>query len=310
MYNLWVWNISYHFLKKLLEASRHTLLHQERPYLQQQHWQWIYLLVQSGGAVFAVLPAEIDTGMDTHSVVVLWVYWLRTRSDVEAFTVTILQTRVPPWSFAVDVSFTASISNSLLYQAIVNPAWTFQSSFSNKWTPEHLRETVGSKVRFFALPYFFRDTWIPVLDPDKAAISIVVSGVTDIEWPAWVPERGGRPWMRWVVNWDAIFSMISSSGWSEKWPVKNPIKKLLLNSLVLNTSLSQNCILGMECLSNYQQETNADQVKPRPPLITDHIYKGPILVWHVECSHASYASARLASVGWMYGSGMTKLYRR
>ena len=68
-----------------------------------------------------------------------------------------------------------------------------------------------------------------------------------------------------------------------KWVVgkvtcEKPFKKLLLNSLVLNTSPSQNCILGMECLSNYQQETNADQVKPRPPLITDHIYKGPILV--------------------------------
>ena len=37
--------------------------------------------------------------------------------------------------------------------------------------------------------HFFRDTGIPVLDPDKAAISVVVSGVTDIEWPAWVPER-------------------------------------------------------------------------------------------------------------------------
>ena len=37
--------------------------------------------------------------------------------------------------------------------------------------------------------HFFRDTGVPVLDPDKAAISVVVSGVTDIEWPAWVPER-------------------------------------------------------------------------------------------------------------------------
>ena len=37
--------------------------------------------------------------------------------------------------------------------------------------------------------HFFRDTGIPVLDPDKAPISVVVSGVTDIEWLAWVPER-------------------------------------------------------------------------------------------------------------------------
>ena len=37
--------------------------------------------------------------------------------------------------------------------------------------------------------HFFRDTGIPVPDPDKAVISVIVSGVTDIEWPTWVLER-------------------------------------------------------------------------------------------------------------------------
>ena len=66
--------------------------------------------------------------------------------------------------------------------------------------------------------HFFRDTGIPVLDPDKAAISVVVSGVTDIEWPAWVPERRAGTSVD-VTGCELacdFLNDISSSGWSKK----------------------------------------------------------------------------------------------
>ena len=52
-----------------------------------------------------------------------------------------------------------------------------------------LDEISGKKQRLRVPPIaildaLLQDTGIPVLDPDKAAISVVVSGVTDIEWPA------------------------------------------------------------------------------------------------------------------------------
>ena len=103
--------------------------------------------VQSSGAVFAVLPAEADTGMDTHSVVMLWVYWHSSAHQVwcrALYYVHSLNLR-SSLIFAVEVSFTASIGHSLLYQAIANPAWTFRCPFSSKWTPKPLRETVRSK---------------------------------------------------------------------------------------------------------------------------------------------------------------------
>ena len=60
--------------------------------------------------------------------------------------------------------------------------------------------------KFFALPYFLRDAGIPVLDTDNDPISVVVSGVADVEWSAY--QKGQ------AVNWYAIFSIMSSSEWS------------------------------------------------------------------------------------------------
>ena len=52
------------------EASRHALFQQEQLYLQQ-HWQSTDPPVQPGDVVFAVRLAEVGTGMDTRSAVVL-----------------------------------------------------------------------------------------------------------------------------------------------------------------------------------------------------------------------------------------------
>jgi hypothetical protein len=38
------------------------------------------------------------------------------------------------------------------------------------------------------LPDFFGYAGVPVLDADENSISVVKPGVTDVEWPTWVPE--------------------------------------------------------------------------------------------------------------------------
>jgi len=41
----------------------------------------------------------------------------------------------------------------------------------------------------FALPHFFWYTRVPILNPDKDTLAIIVSRITDVERPARIPER-------------------------------------------------------------------------------------------------------------------------